>query len=258
MTWVDGEWIEDIQPESNWRDPNNLDTISAEEFAKQREINEDQVTKVGFGVDWRAGLSDEQSILDLFKDEQSFMFNGKWQLSYQQALALDEERGKGRAYRGPGGPPRPRAVYTPPPPPVLIPGRDALNIGTTGVVDSLTSFIFEDLAGTEIITLLKRDTIDGIDPNYSIISNISEIRRDIDPTKLISKKIKHNSYFDIFAIKLLDKIPDTEYLTKNNLQNFYYIDTNGDLVIEFDNLADGEIIDVQIATSGTINKLDND
>lgn len=144
-----------------------------------------------------------------------------------------------------------------PPSPVLIPGRDALNFATSGVVNALTSFIFEDLAGTEIITLMKRDTIDGIDPNYSIISNISDARRTFDPTSLLSKKSKTDSYFDIFGIQLLDKIPDDEYLAKNSIVNYYYIASNGDLVIELDNLSPDERVEIEIATNGTINELDN-
>lgn len=144
-----------------------------------------------------------------------------------------------------------------PPSPVLIPGRDALNFATSGVIDALTSFIFEDLGGTEIITLMKRDTIDGIDPNYSIISNISDARRSFDPTGLLSRDSGANSYFDKFGIQLLDKIPDDEYLTQNQINDFYYIASNGDLVIELDNLTPDERIDVEIATSGTINELDN-
>lgn len=143
------------------------------------------------------------------------------------------------------------------PSPVLIPGRDALNFATSGVIDSLTSFIFEDLAGTEIISLMKRDTIDGIDPNYSIISNISDVRMSVDPTSLLSKKTKTDSYFDVFGIQLLDKIPGNEYLAKNSIHDFYYIASNGDLVIELDNLGVDERIDVEIATNGTIKELDN-
>lgn len=149
--------------------------------------------------------------------------------------------------------------YNPSPPsPVLIPGRDALNFATTGVVNSLTSFIFEELGGTELITLMKRDTIDGIDPDYTVISNISEVRRNMDPISLVSKRTRTESYFDRFAIELLDKIPDDQYLSINKLQDFYYIASNGDLVIELENIAESERIDVDIATSGTINELDTD
>jgi hypothetical protein len=213
------------------------------------------------GTDWREGLADDVALTSLFDSKESYLWTGTWSLNWQEADDLDKARGKGKYYLPPapgGGGPRIFARASTPPPPVLIPGRDALNIGTSGNIDTLTSFIFEDLAGTEIITLLRRDTIDGIDPNYSIISNISEVRRNIDPTKLISKVMRGSSYFDQFTIRLIDKIPDDEYLKQNNLEKFYYIASNGDLVIEFDNLLDGEVIEVQIATNGTINELDND
>lgn len=160
-------------------------------------------------------------------------------------------------YRGGGGGGE-GGYNAPPPSPVLIPGRDALNFSTTGTVNSLTSFIFEELGGTELITLMKRDTIDGIDPDYTVISNISEVRRNMDPVSLVSKRTRTESYFDRFAIELLDKIPDDQYLSINNLQDFYYIASNGDLIIELENITASERIDVDIATSGTINELDTD
>ena len=37
------------------------------------------------------------------------------------------------------------------------------------------------------------------------------------------------------------------------LDNFYYIDTNGDLIIELDNMLSDEIVELEIAQGGTIN-----
>jgi hypothetical protein len=104
---------------------------------------------------------------------------------------------------------------------------------------------------------MKRDTIDGLDPNYIMISNISDVRNNINATPMISNRDRNSSYFDQFAISLLDKIPDDDYIANANIENFYYIDSNGDLIIEFDNILDGQQIEVDIVTSGTIKELDN-
>lgn len=209
------------------------------------------------GEDWRANLADDQELLSLFKEgEDVVKSKSGYTLTRAQAEGVDEQRGKGRFYRPSSNFPQSSTTSpSPAPSPVFIPGRDALNFATSGVVDALTSFIFEDLAGTEIITLMKRDTIDGIDPNYSIISNISDARKTFDPTSLLSKKTRTDSYFDIFGIQLLDKIPDDEYLAKQNITNYYYIDSNGDLIIELDNMDVNERIDIEIATNGTISEV---
>ena len=94
--------------------------------------------------------------------------------------------------------------------------------------------------------------MEGQNPYYTIISNLSNIKKEFDPTQIISRQKPNQSFFDIFAIDLNSKIPGEAYLSLNNIYNFYYIDTNGDLVIELDNMLPDEIIELEIARDGTI------
>ena len=149
--------------------------------------------------------------------------------------------------------PMPEVSTVTPPSPVRLPSRDVVSLVDPGI-DSATiqNLLFENIGATELIKFTRHDTVDGINPYYDIISNLSDIKRKYDPASLISIQKPESSYFDVYTIKLDQKIPDQTYLDENNLSDYIYIDTNGDLVIELTNLASDEIIEVEIDTSGTI------
>jgi len=174
------------------------------------------------------------------------------------------DSGGGSPAPAPAPAPAPTTVsYTPPPPPppppppVKIPNRDVLNFSREEFSTSaITNLFFEQISSTEIVNIARRDTIEGQNPYYSLISNLASIKREFDPTRLITKQKAVNANFAIYGIDLNNKIPDQEYLDRNNITSFFYIASNGDLVIELDNLEDDEIIDFEIANSGTINLVD--
>lgn len=133
------------------------------------------------------------------------------------------------------------------------PSRDVVLFSENDVsIEGIQNLLFEQVGGIELISMVRRDTVEGQNPYYSIISNLSSIKREFDPTQIISRQRPNQSFFDIFSIDLNQKIPDDVYLDQNNLENFFYIDTNGDFVIELDNLSEDEIIELEIAQGGTI------
>jgi hypothetical protein len=152
--------------------------------------------------------------------------------------------------RSPGSPPAPPP---PPPPPVKIPNRDVVNFSRNEIsAAGIATLLFENVGGIEISTLTRRDTVEGQNPYYTLISNLANIKKQYDPTKLISKQKPNQTFFDIFPIDLNSKIPGETYLRRKNLDNFFYIASNGDFVIELDNIFEDENIQLEIAGSGTI------
>lgn len=160
---------------------------------------------------------------------------------------IDAVRGGGASYTSSN------SYSPPPPPPVSTPERDVIELASQEV-DSQTiqNLLFENIGANELTKFVRHDTVDGINPYYDIISNLSDIKRKFDPAALISLENSSNSFFDIYPIKLQDKIPDEQYLIDNALQDYVYIDVNGDLIIELVNVSSSEIIEVQIDTNGTI------
>ena len=156
--------------------------------------------------------------------------------------------------------PSPRPAPTPEPPkPKIVksPNRDVIDFSREQFSQSsITRLLFEQVGSVELVNIARRDTIEGQNPYYTLISNLSSINKNFDPTSLISRQKSNQNITDNYTINLNNKIPDQEYLDRNNITEFYYIDDNGDLVIELDNLASDEIIDFEIAESGTINLVD--
>lgn len=140
---------------------------------------------------------------------------------------------------------------------VKSPNRDVINFQSEEYsASAIARLLFEQVGSIELINISRRDTIEGQNPYYNVISNLSSIKKNFNPTTLISRQRVNETVFDNYTIDLNSKIPDQEYLDNNNIESFYYIDTNGDLIIELDNLADDERIELEIAESGTINLVD--
>jgi len=160
---------------------------------------------------------------------------------------------------------------------VKNPARDLTDIRSlvpNADESTITRLLFEQFSAVEIAQLLTPRTVDGIDQKYSVISNLSDIRRRYNSTKQLTIMDKLAPISGVFAIDIVSKIPGQKYIENNNLnttyeyldendqivyyeKGFIYIDTNGDLVIEFENMRDDEIIQVQIDSNGTIYEVTN-
>lgn len=134
---------------------------------------------------------------------------------------------------------------------VKIAGKDIILFDEGSMpIDLMADLIFEDIGGEELISIARRDTVNGQKISYQPIKNLSSIEQQYNPNNIISLQATSDKYFSNFPIKLDDKIPKNP--TGPN-GSYAYIDTvTGDLVIETVNLESDEQIEIQIATSGTI------
>jgi hypothetical protein len=139
--------------------------------------------------------------------------------------------------------------------------------------EEIQKILFENLSAIELSKIERHDTIEGINQKYSIISNLSEIRKKYEATRQLTVMDKFSPLTQVYAINIEDKIPQEDYLILQNLnltykyldenneeitreKGYYYIDTNGDLVIELINLERNEQVEVLIDTNGTIYKIE--
>ena len=189
----------------------------------------------------------------------SFLGNLQNRLDYNSAIQQAIEAQKNSSPGGDGSGGSEPIFELPPPPPqmVRVPERDVVSLAQETVsAETITNLLFENVGANELTKFVRHDTVEGINPYYDVISNLSDIKRKFDPSNLISLQKTNSSFFDIYPIKLQDKIPSDAYLLENNLTDYLYIDTNGDFVIEVVNLKDSEIVEIEIDTSGTIFEVD--
>lgn len=116
-------------------------------------------------------------------------------------------------------------------------------IDTTG--DFIVERFFEELGGTELISLSRYDLIDGIDVVYKPIANLSRLRQRFNPNNLITSDYLSQNEFAKFPIDLISR-------------GIYepYFDDEGNLVVEIDIIKSEENIDVQISESGTVTRIE--
>lgn len=144
---------------------------------------------------------------------------------------------------------------------IKIPSRDIVNIEPQlPDIAEIEKYIFQDIAGTELINLVRHDTISGINVVYSVISDLTRVKIDFDPSLLLLNKAQYQSVFNQFSIKLTSKIPDETYyeqnveLPENNLLTNAYFDGE-DLIIEFIGVRETELVQIEIETDGKIDRV---
>lgn len=144
---------------------------------------------------------------------------------------------------------------------VKLPTRDIVNIEPqVASIAEIDKYIFQDVAGTELINIVRHDTISGINVVYSVISDLTKINIDFDPSLLLLNKAQYQSIFNQYSIKLTSKIPSQTFYEENQdlpetnlLTNSYFDGDN--LVIEFINVKNTELIQIEIETDGRIDRV---
>lgn len=173
--------------------------------------------------------------------------------------------------------PAPVVTTTTTPAPVKTPTRNVTDISSLVPqydANYITKILFENLSAVELSIVERHDTIEGINQKYSIISNLSEIRKKYEIVKQLSIMDKFKPLTSIYTINIQDKIPQEDYLSLEDLnttyqyldennqivtrqKGYWYVDTNGDLVIELINLEKSQQVEVLIDTNGTIYKVES-
>jgi hypothetical protein len=172
--------------------------------------------------------------------------------------------------------PTPEPVASIAPSPVRIAARNVFDISSLVPqfdAEQIQKLLFENISAIELSIAERHDTIEGINQRYSIISNLSEVRKKYDISKQLSIMDKFKPLTSIYTINIEDKIPQEDYIRLQKLDStyqyldennkittrqkgYYYIDTNGDLVIELINLERNQQVEVLIDTNGTIYKIE--
>lgn len=111
----------------------------------------------------------------------------------------------------------------------------------------LENLLFESVAGHELLSLSRHDTVNGKNVIYRPIKNLSALSIQYSPQNLLSLQNPSNAYFNNFPIKFEERVPD------GNEDDIVYVDQQtGDLIINVINMEPDEQIEVQVLTSGEV------
>jgi len=120
----------------------------------------------------------------------------------------------------------------------------------TTPIEIMADIIFENIGGQELINIARNDTVNGQQVIYQPIKNLSAIQQQYNSNNIVSLQATSDKYFQNFSIKFESKVPNVG--SGPNGEHIYIDPETGDLIIDAVNIEDGEQIQVEITTSGTI------
>jgi hypothetical protein len=117
----------------------------------------------------------------------------------------------------------------------------------------ITDLLFEDIAGQELLSIAREDTVNGENVIYQPIKNLGILRDTYDINNLLKLQETSDRFFANFIINLFEKIPKVG--NGPNGRNYYFDEETGDGIIEFINMRDDEQVEVQISNAGIIEEV---
>ena len=151
--------------------------------------------------------------------------------------------------RGGGGAPAPAPAPPPPPPPppgqkqtsqVKVANVNVININYAATpVEQMEKMFFQDVGGTEILSVTRHDTVGGEKVIYSEVDNLQDLKIQFNPLNiLVSTNL--NDLFSGYGIDIKEKVNDAGQTVQ--------IDASGNMVIEVVGVAEDEYVQIQVAS----------
>jgi hypothetical protein len=117
----------------------------------------------------------------------------------------------------------------------------------------IADLLFEDIAGQELLSIAREDTVNGQNVIYQPIKNLGILRDTYDINNLLKLQETSDRFFANFIINLFEKIPKVG--NGPDGRNYYFDEETGDGIIEFINMRDDEQVEVQISNAGIIEEV---
>lgn len=134
---------------------------------------------------------------------------------------------------------------------VKVAPKDTIVFNESDVnIELMQDLLFEDIGAIELANMSRYDLIDGQQVYYSPIKNLSVIKKRFDPNNIIATATKNKTSY---AIDLLSRIGTGTYngITKG----VPVLGDDGEILFYVDGLKEGEIVEIQLVSSGTIDEI---
>lgn len=111
-------------------------------------------------------------------------------------------------------------------------------------IDLMTQMTIEDIGSLELINTARHNLITGNNIVYKPFSKLSILNSQYDPLRILALADGTPAQFDAFSIPLENYLPD-------QLTNVS-IDNSGNIIIDFINIQNGDFVEVEILSQGTL------
>ena len=147
----------------------------------------------------------------------------------------------------PAGPPPPPPRPPPPPPPPGQSQTSQVKISAVNVinrnyeatsVDQMERLYFQNVGGTEILSVARHDTVGGEEVVFNNVDNLSELRSQFNPLNILMTT-NLNSLFSEYGVDIGQKI--------GALDETFSMNVDGGIDIQVFNVNRDEYVQVQIA-----------
>lgn len=121
-------------------------------------------------------------------------------------------------------------------------------------VEDLESAIWQNIGGHEIISLARRDIVDGKSLNYNLINNLRDLQEEYNPKTVFPIEDILVKYFERFGLRFEDFLPSSEDLNaiSEGLELPIQLEEDGNLVIYVKNVKDNQEVEVQVIGSSEL------
>jgi len=118
-------------------------------------------------------------------------------------------------------------------------------------VEELENAIWQNIGGHEIISLARRDLVDGQNLDYKLINNLKDLQAEYNPKTIFPIEDIITKYFDRFGLKFENFIPSSEALSRidGGIDQPVVLDSDNNIVIYVKNIRDNQEVEIQVLGS---------
>jgi len=130
-----------------------------------------------------------------------------------------------------------------------------VGIDPAATIEEMENAIWQNIGGHEIISLVRRDLVDGININYSLVSNLKKLREEYNPSTIFSIENVSANLFERFGLRLENYVPSVRALGQisANITSPVVKNPSGPgVAIYVSNLLEDQEIEVQVISSGRL------
>jgi hypothetical protein len=122
-----------------------------------------------------------------------------------------------------------------------------LSADPAATVEEMQNVLWQGIGGHEIISLARRDLVDGKNISYELISGLQKLFAEYNPKTIISIENASPLYFQNFGIRFESYLPSQQALSSigDGLENPVEIDENNNIIIYVSNIKDSYDVEIQ-------------